>query len=98
MGALHSVIRDIFKEPVMPAPKKPEPTEEIEKTPEPPPPMTLKGIIVGGKRPIAIINDRFLRIGDMMGGYQVVEINKDIVRLNSGNNEIVLEVLKYVSK
>ena len=95
---LHSVIRDIFKEPVMPAPEKPEPTEEIEKTPEPPPPMTLKGTIVGGKRPIAIINGRFLRTGDMMGDYQVVEITKDIVKLSSGNNEIVLEVLKYVSK
>ncbi len=60
--------------------------------------MTLKGTIVGGKRPIAIINDRFVRMGDRIGDYQVVEIDKDRVTLRSGIYEIVLEVLTYVSK
>ena len=97
---LQSAIRDIFAEPVRPAkPAKPLPEEnQVEEKPKPPPPMTLKGTIVGGKRPIAIINDRFVRMGDRIGDYQVVEIDKDKVKLSSGNNEIVLEVLKYVSK
>ena len=94
---LQYAVRDIFAEPVRPA--KPAPEEnQMEEIPEPPPPMMLKGTIVGGKRPIAIINDRFVRMGDRIGDYQVVEIDKDIVKLSSGNNEIVLEVLKYVSK
>ncbi len=90
----------IFLEPVRPTPPaQPAPEQnQMEEIPEPPPPMTLKGTIVGGKRPIAIINDRFVRMGDRIGDYQVVEIDKDIVKLSSGNNEIVLEVLKYVSK
>ena len=96
---LQYAVKDIFAESIRPAPANPAREEkEIEKTPEPPPPMTLKGTIVGGKRPIAIINDRFVRMGDRIGDYQVVEIDKDIVKLSSGNNEIVLTVLKYVSK
>lgn len=93
-------VRDIFAEPVRPVPPaQPAPKEDqMEEIPEPPPPMTLKGTIVGGKRPIAIINDRFLRMGDRIGDYQIVEIDKDKVKLSSGNNDIVLEVLKYVSK
>ena len=97
LDVLPSLIRDIFAEPVRPAQPAPE-ENQMEKIPEPPPPMTLKGTIVGGKRPIAIINDRFVRMGDRIGDYQVVEIDKDTVKLSSGNNEIVLEVLKYVSK
>ena len=97
---LQYAIKDIFAEPVWPAkPAQPAPEEkQMEEIPEPPPPMTLKGTIVGGKRPIAIINDRFLRMGDRIGDYQIIEIDKDKVKLSSGNNDIVLEVLKYVSK
>jgi len=92
---LQSVIRDIFAEPVKPI--KPAPEEnQAEEIPKPPPPMALKGTIVGGKRPIAIINDRFVRMGDRIGDYQIVEIDKDKVKLSSGSDEIVLEVLRYV--
>ncbi len=94
---LQYAVKDIFAEPVRPAQPALE-ENQMEEIPEPPPPMTLKGTIVGGKRPIAIINDRFVRMGDRIGDYQVVEIDKDIVKLTSGNDEIVLEVLKYVSK
>ena len=98
-GILQSVVKDIFAEPERPAPAQPAPEEnQAEEIPKPPPPMTLKGTIVGGKRPIAIINDRFVRMGDRIGDYQVVEIDKDRVTLRSGIYEIVLEVLTYVSK
>ena len=96
---LQSVVRDIFAEPVRPAPPPPAPEEnQAEEIPKPPPPMTLKGTIIGGKRPIAMINDRFVRMGDRIGDYEVVKIDKDRVTLRSGIYEIVLEVLKYVSK
>ena len=94
---LQYAVRDIFAEPAKPP--KPSPKEKVtEKTPEPSSPMTLKGTIVGGKRPIAIINDRFMRIGDRIDNYQLVEIDKDMVKLISGNHELVLEVLQYASK
>ena len=99
LNVLQYAVKDIFAEPIRPAPSKHEQEKkEFEKIPEAPSPMTLKGTIVGGKRPIAIINDRFVRMGDRIGDYQVVEIDKDIVKMTSGNNEIVLTVLKYVSK
>jgi len=98
-SVLQSVVKDIFAEPVRPEPPQPASEEnQGEEELKPPPPMTLKGTIVGGKRPIAIINDRFVRMGDRIGDYQVVEIDKDRVTLRSGIYEIVLEVLTYVSK
>ena len=91
---MQSAIRDIFAEP---ADKTPEENRaEVEQTP--PPPLSLKGTIVGGKSPIAIINGHFVRMGNRIGDYQVVGIDKDRVTLRSGNNEIVLEVLKHVQK
>jgi len=99
ISVLQSVVKDIFAEPVRPEPPQPASEEnQGEEELKPPPPMTLKGTIVGGKRPIAIINDRFVRMGDRIGDYQVVEIDKDRVTLRSGIYEIVLEVLTYVSK
>jgi hypothetical protein len=87
---MSSMVRDIFVEP-----KAPEPVEAPEeKPPPPPPPTSLKGTIVGGEKPIAIINGRFVHVGDQVGEYRVVRIDKDEVLLSSGTHEIVLEVLK----
>jgi len=83
-------LRDIFAEP--PAPEKAE-KEKKEERPKSPP-TQLKGTIVGGDHPIAIINSRFLRIGDWIDDYQVMQIEKDRVRLSSGEKDIVLEVFK----
>lgn len=56
--------------------------------------MELKGTIVGGGKPLAIINDRFVGTGDWIGEYQVIRIGKKAVLLDSGNHQIALEIVK----
>ena len=92
MESMSSMVRDIFAEPAHPQPAAP-----VKDAPPPSlPPSVLKGTIVGGENPVAIINGKFFRMGDRIGDYQVVRIDKDEVLLSSGNHEIVLEVLKHV--
>ena len=90
--SMSSMVRDIFAEPAVPVPVKEEKEEEKPSLP----PSTLKGTIVGGENPVAIINGKFLRMGDWIGDYQVVRIDKNEVLLSAGNHEVVLEVLKNV--
>ncbi len=56
--------------------------------------MELKGTIVGGGKPLAIINDQFVGTGDWIGGYQVIRIGNKAVLLNSGHHQIELEMIK----
>ncbi len=56
--------------------------------------MELKGTIVGGGKPLAIINDQFVGIGDWVGEYQVIRIGNKAVRLDSGQHQIELEMVK----
>ena len=90
---LQAVVRDIFSEPVDLIAKKDMKREE---EPKLPPKMTLKGTIVGGDKPIAIINERFVRLGDMVGDYQVAQIDKNKVVLRSDKKEITLDVMSHV--
>jgi type II secretory pathway component PulC len=96
---LQTAIRDIFM-PLLSAGSKP-PSKEIEpepdpvpSVPEPLPSFTLKGTIVGKKGSIAIIDDQFLRPGDWIGEFQVAEIRKKDVLLDSGKRKILLEIMK----
>ena len=86
-----SDIRDIFAGPVDVFAKD---ESQPEEQPKPPPPMKLKGTIVGGKKTIAIINDQFVRLRDWIGDYQIVKITKDRVFLRSEQQDIILEILK----
>ena len=85
-------LKDIFA-PVKPQvmeesqPAKPQPSRPV-------PSFTLGGTIVGGKKPIAIINDKLVRTGDMIGDYRVVRIGKKGVVLDSGNKQIRLTMVK----
>ena len=54
--------------------------------------LKLKGVIVGGNNPIAIINDKFVRIGERIDGYKVVRIEEKQVFLRSGNKTLKLEL------
>jgi len=60
--------------------------------------LKLKGTIVGRGKPVAIINDQFVRSGDWIGEYRVVRITKDKVLLDSEGDQMVLEVLEGVKK
>jgi hypothetical protein len=56
-------------------------------------PLKLTGTIVGSGKPIAIINNQFLRTGQLIGGFRVVRITKNDVLLRSESQEILLKVL-----
>ena len=54
--------------------------------------LKLRGVIVGGNNSIAIINDKFVRIGERIDGYKVVRIEEKEVFLRSGNKTLKLEL------
>ena len=84
-------IRDIF------APLKSLTAAEIQSTNQTPSTpvlsLKLKGTIVGGGIPIAIINNQFVCVGDVIANYTVVKIAGNRAFLTSGNHQTVLEVL-----
>jgi hypothetical protein len=61
---------------------------------KPLPALRLKGTIVGGERPIAIVNDMFLRTGDEIAGFKVVWIGTNAVVMEAGDRKLALEMLK----
>lgn len=61
--------------------------------PVPLPPLQLTGTIIGGKRPLAIINGRFLRQGESIEGFQVLSIARNQVIIAREGRKVVLNVL-----
>jgi len=61
---------------------------------KPLPLLRLKGTIVGGDRPIAIVNDTFLRTGDEISGFKVVWIGTKAIVIEAGERKLALEMLK----
>jgi hypothetical protein len=57
--------------------------------------LRLKGVVAGGKNPLALINDTFVRTGDSIDGYRVVRIDKKEVFLDSGIEIFRLEMQKH---
>ena len=85
-------IRDIFSPPESSTDKESLSKKETDE--EKVSSFTLKGTIVGGERPIAIINDKFVRTGDWIGEYKVARIGKKEVLLDSDGEKVVLEIMK----
>lgn len=88
---IQTVIRDVFSPLAKP---REENQNSDEASRDPGESLTLAGTIVGGKKPIAIINDQFVRTGDWIGEFRVVRIGKKDVLLDSGDHKVVLEVMK----
>ena len=84
-------IRDIFA-PVKPLLMKARQATE-HKSSKPALSLKLRGTIVGGGEPIAIINDQFMRKGDQIGGFNVVKIGKREVLLRSANDQLILKLI-----
>lgn len=88
-----AIARDIFR-PL----KSPPPPEENQLHEEsllmPRAEFKLKGTIVGGGSPIAIINDQFVRTGDWISSFKVVRIGPKEILLDSGHEKIALEMVK----
>jgi hypothetical protein len=84
--------RDIF----LPAkPLKSAKLKPVAKIPQMPlPKLKLRGTVVGGDEPIAIIGDQFIRTNEWVAGYKVMWIGQKMVVLESGGKKIVLEMLQ----
>jgi hypothetical protein len=87
-----AVTRDIFSPMETGSPGKPlSGSPDVSQSP---PDLDLEGTIVGGEKPMAIINNQFLGVGQWIAGYQVMRIGKNGVLLVSGNRKIELEMAK----
>ena len=89
---MRAITRDIFF-PVNPL-KRLKPQTSTERSISPPPSLELKGTIVGGDRPIAIIDDKFVRTNDRIEGYRVIWIGKKMVVMDSGEKKLILELMQ----
>ena len=56
--------------------------------------LKLAGTIVGGAKPIAIINNQFFRTGDWIGEFRIISIGAKDVVLDSGDQKLSLEIMK----
>ena len=56
--------------------------------------LKLTGTIVGGSKPVAIIDGQFIHDGDWIGDYRVARIGNKDVLLVSNNKRITLEMIK----
>ena len=90
--ALQEFVKDMFSPQSLTVSR---PQAQVTKRPEEESPsFELKGTIVGRQRPIAIIDDQFVRTGDWIDEYRVAHIGKKEVILVSGNKKIRLEMIK----
>jgi hypothetical protein len=85
--------RDIFRPLKGPLPKG-QAHRQVQKASKAVPPLKLTGTIVGGEEPMAVINGQFVHTGDRIGEYRVVTIGEKKVLLDSGEDQIALEILK----
>lgn len=53
--------------------------------------LKLSGIIWDSKNPLAMINERVVKVGDTIAGNTVVEIKHDRVILNNGSSDFELK-------
>lgn len=89
-------IRDIFSPVQLPTESRP--PGPVKPAPRPIGILKLKGTVIGGKEPVAVINDKFVRMGEKIGEYQIVRIDSNEVVLRSGSHEKVLQVLAPADK
>ena len=81
-----------LKDPFEPPIEKIELIEELEEEvmpeaePELPlPSLGVEGLVWGGSLPLAIINKKIVRIGDMIEGVQIIDINKEGIDISFDN-------------
>ena len=52
----------------------------------------LTGIIYTPENPMAVINDTIVKVGDSIGGAEVVDISEDKVTLNEKGKDVILRI------
>jgi hypothetical protein len=90
-------IRDIFERPyihVKPEPPAPAGVTAAKGVAPKEIPLELKGTIISGDRPIAIINNQFLQLGDTIDVYRVSSITSNEVLLKAGSHKKIIQVMK----
>ena len=85
-------LRDIFAPAKKTAAENPSATDAAAPL-KPLPALLLTGTIIGGKRPLAVINGQFLRKGEMIAGFEVVSIARDQVILSGEGRKVLLNTL-----
>ena len=83
-------LKDPFEPPEVE--KKPEAEPEKQIMPEvklitPPPVLKIEGLVWGGRFPQAIINQKVVKIGDIIEGAQIVDINREGVTFIFNNSQ-----------
>ncbi|GAX59231.1 metal-dependent amidase/aminoacylase/carboxypeptidase [Candidatus Scalindua japonica] len=104
VGPLPELKRDIFdntkflkkaeKERTKSSPENAEIGNATISSPEMASELELKGTVVGGKNPIAIINNKFVRVGDLINDYTLVRIGKKEVILVMNDRTVKVEMLR----
>jgi len=59
------------------------------------PKLDLYAISYKGDQSAALINDNFLKVGDMVAGYKLQKIEKNQVTLSDGKRTIRLKLVNY---
>jgi type II secretory pathway component PulC len=57
-------------------------------------PVALTGIVWDEKKPIAMVNDQVLAVGDQIQGYTVTRINRDAIVLEANGQEITVSLFQ----
>jgi hypothetical protein len=70
------------------------PAANIPQKQKPVPSFKLRGTVVGGHEPIAIIDDQFVRTNEWIAGYKVIWIGPKMVVLDSGEKKMILELMQ----
>ncbi len=93
-------IRDIFEPPPIPPRLKQKLKVRAHRRAAPPKaapvyiPMELTGTIIGGNKPMAIINQKFIPLGETIEGFRVIRITANEVVLKTGSRRRILKVLE----
>lgn len=79
-----------LRDPFWPPPQQMEPPEQIpqvEAKVEPLPTLVIQGVVWGGFAPQAIINNKVVKVGDVIEGVHIIDINKDGITVFFDNRE-----------
>ncbi|MBB6522362.1 hypothetical protein [Pseudoteredinibacter isoporae] len=60
--------------------------------------LVLQSLLISPNRQLAQINGHLLRLGEKLGIYELIELNKEGVTLRAGDREVVLKARKSAAK
>jgi len=95
-GTSSNTIRDIFAKAELAA--SPDSRTQVNGSNDSIGVLELKGIIMGGNQPMAVIDDKFIKIGERIGDYQLVKIGSNEVVLQSNSDKKILRILGTAHK